>query len=197
MPRTREASKLVRDERRQQILKAATGVFASKGLANTKIEDLAKAAGMSQGLLYRYFANKTDVFAAVLDQLAEETIRIAKAAFQMDGNPWEQLRWLTEQVLVNLQKTELRKVAEQASGLVGAGSNPMRRLGKALYSAVLELIIAGQDAQLVVKGDPNMLSILYFACLQGLASTIDLFDRSLRAHFPNADVVLRSLARSP
>jgi AcrR family transcriptional regulator len=37
-------------------------VFAAKGLASTKIEDLAEAAGVSQGLLYRYFTDKEDVF---------------------------------------------------------------------------------------------------------------------------------------
>ena len=65
MPRTKEVSQQVRDISKQNILDKAAEVFTNKGLANTKVSDLAKAAGVSQGLLYWYFPSKEDVFVAL------------------------------------------------------------------------------------------------------------------------------------
>ena len=67
MPRTEQAYQQIRDDRREFILRASARVFAEKGLSNTKISDLAEAAGISQGLLYRYYADKEAVFIAILE----------------------------------------------------------------------------------------------------------------------------------
>ena len=40
--------------------------FAEKGYAATKVEDVAKRAGVSKGLLYLYFKTKEDLFKAVI-----------------------------------------------------------------------------------------------------------------------------------
>ncbi len=99
MPRTGEVYQQIRDVRKEQILRSAAEVFARKGVASTRINDLAEAAGVSQGLLYRYFANKEEVFAALLERLVQETIRQVHSALEHPGTPWEQLHWLTGQLL--------------------------------------------------------------------------------------------------
>lgn len=58
---------LTRDEaRRKQILDAAQEVFAEKSFAGASIKDLARAAGVSPGLLYWYFKDKADLFSSLL-----------------------------------------------------------------------------------------------------------------------------------
>ena len=54
MPRTKEAFRQIRDERKEKILNIAANVFATKGLANTKIEDLAQAAESAKGCFTEY-----------------------------------------------------------------------------------------------------------------------------------------------
>ena len=88
MPRTEEAFQQIRDESKRQILDAAVKVFAQKGLANTKISDLAEAAGVSQGLLYRYFTDKDDVFIALLERAINGVIQIAQTAIGQPGLRW-------------------------------------------------------------------------------------------------------------
>ena len=61
-PRTDEQNAQIKDERREQILKAALKVFALRGFAATKISDIAKEAGLSHGLVYHYFASKEEIF---------------------------------------------------------------------------------------------------------------------------------------
>jgi AcrR family transcriptional regulator len=64
-------SKIVdKRERALLFLRAATKVFATKGFAGTRIEDVAKQAGVSKGLVYEYYKTKEDLFFAVCDHLA-------------------------------------------------------------------------------------------------------------------------------
>lgn len=58
------------DERKQEILDAAVRVFARKGYEKTSITDIAKEIGVSQGLCYRYYASKEEMYDAALDKYA-------------------------------------------------------------------------------------------------------------------------------
>jgi AcrR family transcriptional regulator len=53
MPRNKEANQKVKDERREKILASALALYASKGLAATKISDIAKKTGIPKNTIYR------------------------------------------------------------------------------------------------------------------------------------------------
>jgi TetR/AcrR family transcriptional regulator, fatty acid metabolism regulator protein len=55
--------------RRTQILDAATRVFARKGFNCATIRDVSQDAGIADGTIYNYFANKTDLLFGLLDRL--------------------------------------------------------------------------------------------------------------------------------
>src|SRR5258708_29557650 len=94
MPRTEEENQIIREERRKRLLNVAAQVFARKGLAGTRIADIAAAGEMSQGLIFRYFASKEDVFAAVIERALQGSTRLAEAALQQPYSPLGKLRWL-------------------------------------------------------------------------------------------------------
>ena len=52
-------------DRRQQILEAAMLCFAKCGFHQTSMHDISAEAGISVGLIYRYFKNKEEVIAAL------------------------------------------------------------------------------------------------------------------------------------
>ena len=56
-------------KRREQILSVALSLFFKKGYTNTKISDIAEAAGISKGLVYRYFESKAEILFSYLDFL--------------------------------------------------------------------------------------------------------------------------------
>jgi len=55
-----------KEERPQEITEAAFAAFAEKGYAATRVEEVAKRAGVSKGLLYLYFKTKEELFKAVV-----------------------------------------------------------------------------------------------------------------------------------
>ena len=55
-------------QRRAQVLAAARRLFAERGFHATTTRDLAKAADVNDALLYRYFANKQEILAALVDE---------------------------------------------------------------------------------------------------------------------------------
>lgn len=74
-------SRLRRPQRREQILDAATGVFARAGFAAVSVDDVAAAAGISRAILYRHFDAKTDLYRAALDRARS---RLAAAVGEPD-----------------------------------------------------------------------------------------------------------------
>jgi AcrR family transcriptional regulator len=55
-----------KDARPQELLAAALDLFVERGFASTRLDDVARRAGVSKGTLYLYFANKEDLFKAVV-----------------------------------------------------------------------------------------------------------------------------------
>ena len=55
-----------KEDRPAEITEAAMATFAEKGYAATRVEEVARRAGVSKGLLYLYFKTKEDLFKAVI-----------------------------------------------------------------------------------------------------------------------------------
>jgi AcrR family transcriptional regulator len=62
-----------------EILTVAAELFFQRGFANTKIIDIANKAGLSKGLVYFYYANKEDLFLAVLDKGLDMNLALLEA----------------------------------------------------------------------------------------------------------------------
>jgi AcrR family transcriptional regulator len=71
---TRGSSRLSSDDRRHAIIEAVKDVFAKKGFERTTSRDLAKAANVSEALLYKYFPTKQSLYRAMLRACAETPI---------------------------------------------------------------------------------------------------------------------------
>ncbi|MBM3493945.1 MAG: TetR/AcrR family transcriptional regulator, partial [Armatimonadetes bacterium] len=63
MSDTSEPRRLPPEQRREEILSAAVQLFCEKGYEGTTIKDIARAIGVTEGLLYHYFSGKADLIA--------------------------------------------------------------------------------------------------------------------------------------
>ena len=55
-----------KDARPEEIISAALEVFAERGFASTKLEEVARRAGVTKGTIYLYFENKEALFKAIV-----------------------------------------------------------------------------------------------------------------------------------
>jgi AcrR family transcriptional regulator len=68
------------EERPHELLEAALHVFATRGYRNTRLEEVAAAAGVSKGAVYHYFANKEELLLRALEAHRERGFgRVAQA----------------------------------------------------------------------------------------------------------------------
>jgi AcrR family transcriptional regulator len=58
-------------DRREAILDAAIDVFGSKGFAGSTVEEVARAAQMTKGTVYLYFASKEEILASILAERSD------------------------------------------------------------------------------------------------------------------------------
>lgn len=70
----RGARRLSSRERRQAIVEAVKRVFAEKGFEGTTTRELAQAAKVSEGLLFKHFPSKKSLYAAAVGAYAEDPI---------------------------------------------------------------------------------------------------------------------------
>ena len=89
-PRWRRRS----EARPAEIVAAALAVFADKGFAAARLEDIAARAGISKGALYLYFETKTDLFRAVVREAVAPNLDGARALAEAYPGRFEDLAGL-------------------------------------------------------------------------------------------------------
>lgn len=98
--------------RPQELLEAGLRLFLRKGLAGTRIEDVAREAGVSKGTLYLYYPSKDELFKAVVRHyLAQVIVEADSIADVHDGSCADLLKQLAS-------TWWLRVGSSEAAGLV-------------------------------------------------------------------------------
>ena len=92
LPSTRSAL----PDKREAILRAAIRVFANNGYFNSKVADIARAAGVADGTVYLYFKSKEEVLHSVFDKSMEEAIADGRKRLADVSDPREKLRRIAQ-----------------------------------------------------------------------------------------------------
>lgn len=79
-------------ETRHAILDAAESVFYRKGVARTTLSDIATEAGVTRGAIYWHFANKGEVFDAMMRRAIDPLEEISEVDYSTSERPLEELR---------------------------------------------------------------------------------------------------------
>ncbi len=117
-------SRLPAEKRREQLLDCAADLFARSGYARATTAELAKAAGVTEPIIYRHFNSKRDLFIALVERTAKQTL-----------DHWEQ------------RLADASDPAERLRRLIG--DNPMvSSEGAAPYRVLLQAITEVQDDEI-------------------------------------------------
>jgi AcrR family transcriptional regulator len=74
-----------KESRPSELLAAALELFVERGYAATRLDDIAARAGVSKGTLYLYFANKEELFKALVRENIVSLLERFRA--EIDGSP--------------------------------------------------------------------------------------------------------------
>lgn len=81
-------------QRREQLLDTAAKLFAVHGYAGATTSQIAKAAGVTEPIIYRHFESKRDLFIALIHRTSEVTIRLWEHELAAATEPADRLKRL-------------------------------------------------------------------------------------------------------
>ena len=158
-------------DRRTQILDAALICFAKRGFHQASMHDIAAEAGISVGLIYRYFENKEAVISAMADQHKKEISEVLQRARQAPT--------LLESVEIlftaHCCENEPRVISAFVVDLYAEASrNPrvadlVRDVLQTAMDGLTDLIARAPEAQAAAHGlSPSELAELIYAVARGM-----------------------------
>ncbi len=195
MARNTKQNESLRKQSRERIIEAALHQFSLKGLSATRIQDIAEEAGVSQGLLYRYYASKNDIYVDLIEDALDKMNEAAAALLGSALTGKEKLMQVIDTMYETIKNSDrYRQTSSLIAQAMGSESIPPQA-GDALkqkrdfpYQALSQMIAQGQREGTLVSGDPYELAILLWSLLNGLtiykntrAGEISLPDKGLVA----------------
>lgn len=82
-----------KEARPAEIIEAALTLFVDKGYAATRLDDVAKLAGVTKGTVYLYFDNKEELFKAVVRETVLPNLEFAETVVAEHQGSSEALLW--------------------------------------------------------------------------------------------------------
>lgn len=172
----------VSEERKEQILDAATEVFAQKGFDHARMDDIVEETGLSKGALYWYFKSKDDIIFAIMDRLFQLEFKELEDLTQSDASATEALQAFTEVAIKDINRM-LRFMPVTYEFLALAFRNKL--VQKAIkqymnsYVGILDpLIQRGIDSGEFRSVKPRQVSAAVGAIIEGTV-LLWVYDRSL------------------
>ena len=162
-------------ERKEQIVRATVECITRHGYHNFSMQDVARTAGVSKGIIHYYFLNKDELMMSVLDEVAGDIERVIAAEMESISDPQRKLevfidvcfdvvRSTREYYQVNMdfwtqinQKEEVRQVIarhydkfrESAAAVIreGIAANRFQKVDPKEYSSFMVAVIDGLSLQ--------------------------------------------------
>ncbi|HEY4239163.1 MAG TPA: TetR/AcrR family transcriptional regulator [Kofleriaceae bacterium] len=157
MPARRPPRRRVRldnDERRAQLLELAKRAFSRRAYDDVSIDDLAREAKISKGLLYHYFPTKRDLYVAGLREIADELVD-AVVSVPQDLAPIDRVRMSLGAFLEHISQQAHAFVSLMRGGI---GSDPqVAEVVDGVRSRLYEKFLFGSPFATMLADDPRFL----------------------------------------
>ncbi len=176
MARNKELNEKLRDERIELILTTALTLFASRGLAATKITDIAKAANMSQGLLYHYYASKEEIFTELVTRAFERLVAASKGLEADPSSPAEKIKMAIKALLEGFENSKnaanyylLIAHAELSDASPVEAKTAIQKYWHTPYQVMEGIMRQGQQDGTIKNHNPAEMAQLFWNTINGIA----------------------------
>jgi AcrR family transcriptional regulator len=149
------------DQKRRGILDVSAGLFASKGVDRTSMDDIGRACGLEKPSLYHYFSSKKAILAGILALGVDDLIADANAVLVSGvADPTERLAQLLRAHNRNFDRklphVKVFLLEERALDAPERQKYLDRR--REYEGIIIDLITEGQDQGVFRAGDPTILA---------------------------------------
>ncbi len=158
-------------QRRNQIIQVAKNLFSQKGFVGTTTREISKAAGVSEAIIFRHFATKEDLYAAIIDFIIQGYNQDFQAEMDLAMKEKDELR-LFQTLALAILETHRKEPALLRlllySGLEGHKLSQLfmdtqvrpiyQRISGYLSQRVKEKVVVRSDTMVMVRGFLGMVS---------------------------------------
>ncbi|HEY7022744.1 MAG TPA: TetR/AcrR family transcriptional regulator [Ktedonobacterales bacterium] len=160
------------EERQKQILDAAITEFARNGFHATRMEDIARASGLSKGAVYLYYKSKDAIIAALLRTLFSWEMRGVRAIAEGEGGAADRLLAITRMFADELERMKAATPILMEFYAVAFRQSAVRDYLSQFY-AELRVPLVALIQQGVERGefravDPDEVALAWTALVEGL-----------------------------
>jgi len=173
MPRTKKQFEEMRISTREKIQSAAMYLFAKKGLAATNVQEIADAAGISIGLLYKHYKTKDALFYELVE-FAFNGLKDINLRLCVDESPKVILEQIIDEIYEDLGNNEdFSNLMNLLTQVILSGKEDKKLAGLLeqdfkMFQSLSDLIKRGQELGEFRSGDSFEMAILFFSVIQGL-----------------------------
>ena len=186
MPRLKRQNEALKDERRQELLLAATPLFAIYSPLGVTMDMVADEAKCSHGLIYHYFHNVEEIYLNIMNSLEIKELKDRVFALREEPIASQELYRITEILIQNLA---IDRTSSSRLLLIlnedGSGS---------LLEQLAKLIKEGQNNMDIVGGNPMDVARTYLLIFKGYLHNY-LLIKKFNEPKPNIDVVYEILRK--
>jgi AcrR family transcriptional regulator len=165
----RQVNRLPPERRISDIMAAAKEVFTEKGYHEALISDIADRAGVVEGSIYRFFANKRDLLVKVVELWFENILREDAEQFAAARGTWNRMRFLIYHHLMSIRRDaalsrlmflEIRPSADYRT-------SRLFELNRAYTQRLIEVVKEGIAAgELNRDASPSLVRDMVFGCIE-------------------------------
>ena len=179
--RPRETQAVRSARTRGALVEAARALFATRGFAATGRDEIAERAGVTRGALYHHFGSKTELAAAVVEQLEGELVERVVTAARAGTGVRDQLHRGCRAYMDACADPTMARILADAPAVLGMEA--CRALDAVACAPLLaEVFARAEEEGVAVPGDAEVAAALLLGFLNEAAGLIAAApdDRSLR-----------------
>jgi AcrR family transcriptional regulator len=166
--------RLTAPERRRELLRAGTTVFARTNYRAARVSDIAAEAGVSEPMLYRHFPSKKALFCELLDRIGRRILEVWADAVVDASDALDALRRAGQVYVANLAehpaeaRLQFQALAESSDPEIAA----VLRANHERYVAFFEDLLERGRAEGVLRADADTRTIAWILDGMGVAFTV-------------------------
>lgn len=160
------------ETRREQILEAATSVFARLGVHTARMDDITEEAGLSKGAVYWYFKSKDEIIKSILEMYLSRELHELHDLVRRSDSVEDRLMLMVDHLITELEQYESVMPMAYEFYALSTRESDIRKSLDAFFQRFIkiyeDMITQGIKRGEMKKVDPQETAVSILALLEGL-----------------------------